>query len=156
MGVQQEILKTAGGIAAAVGATAGAKEDAEKEAEALAIRKKKEAQADLEHAKKIELQEAKQKEIADEAKRKDALLEAKLKESSIKQEGMKTQQGQEAELRRLKIGEQRNKLLTSKEKFEFMRAKAKDSLEAARDSKRKGAKAFNISDRLSSLQKKRR
>lgn len=118
--------------------------------------KEKEAQDKLEHAKKIELQEAKQEEIAKESKRKDALLEAKLKEFSLKQEGMKTQQGQEAELRRLKIGEQRNKLLTSKERLEFMRAKAKDSLEAARDSKRKGAKAFNISDRLSSLQKKRR
>lgn len=156
MGVQSDLLKTAGGVAAVAGAVKGASEEEIKEAEALALRKKKEAQADLEHAKKIELQDLKQKEIADEAKRKDALLEAKLKESSLKQEGMKTQQGQEAELRRLKIGEQRNRVLTSIEKLELMRAKANDSLEAARDSKRKGAKAFNISDRLASLQKKRR
>lgn len=156
MGVQSDLLKAAGGVAAVAGAVKGASEEETKEAEALALRKKKEAQADLEHAKKIELQDLKQKEIAAEAKRKDAILEAKLKESSLKQEGMKTQQGQEAELRRLKIGEQRNRVLTSIEKLELMRAKANDSLEAARDSKRKGAKAFNISDRLASLQKKRR
>lgn len=156
MGVQSDLLKAAGGLAAVAGVVKGASEEETKEAEALALRKKKEAQADLEHEKKIELQDLKQKEIAAEAKRKDAILEAKLKESSLKQEGMKTQQGQEAELRRLKIGEQRNKVLTSIEKLELMRAKANDSLEAARDSKRKGAKAFNISDRLASLQKKRR
>lgn len=153
--IQKSIVGAAGAVAGAALSIAKDAKDKKAEEQAEVLAKKREAQKDLEHDKKVEILEAKKEQIDADKARKDAVLEAKLKESSIKQEGMKTALGQEAELRRLKIGEQRNRVLTSVEKLQLMRAKAADSLAAARDNK-KNNKVFNISDRLSKIQKKGR
>ena len=153
--IQQSITGAAGAVAGAALAISKDIKDKKAEEQAEVLAKKHEAQKDLEHDKKVEILEAKKEQIDADKARKDAILEAKLKESSIKQEGMKTALGQEAELRRLKLGEQRNRVLTSVEKLQLMRSKAADSLAAARES-RKSTRAFNLSDRLSKIQKKGR
>ena len=154
--IQKAITGATGAIAGAALAISKGAEDKKEKEEAKALLDKHEKQKDLEHQKKVDLLDAKQEALSADAARKDAALKAKLEESKIKQEGLKTQQGQEAELRRLKIGEQRNRVLTSVEKLQLMRAKANDSLEAARDSRRKRSeKAFDISDRLSKIKRSR-
>ena len=156
MSIQKAITGSLGAIAGASLAIGKEVETKEEKAEAKKLAEKHEAQKDLEHQKKVELLDARAEALKNEEERKAAVVQTKLEESKIKQEGMKTSQGQQAEINRLKIGQERNKVLLQTEKLELMRQKAKDSLTAARDSKRKGMKAFKISDRLSSLQKKRR
>ena len=156
MSIQKAITGSLGAVAGAALAVGKEIETKEEKAEAKKLAEKHEAQKDLEHQKKVELLDARAEALKNEEERKAAVVQTKLEESKIKQEGMKTSQGQQAEINRLKIGQERNKVLLQTEKLELMRQKAKDSLTAARDSKRKGMKAFKISDRLSSLQKKRR
>jgi len=154
--IQKALTGALGATTAAVVGIGEIKERKEEKAAAKQLAEKREKQRDLEHSKKVELLDAKQEALSNEEKRKEAMLASKLKESEIKQKGALTAQSQEAEIRRAKLVEQRNRALTSVEKLKLMRAKAADSLQSARVSKREGQKAFKISDRLSKLQKKRR
>ena len=154
--IQKAITSTLAAGAAGGFAIGKEIEGKKEKAEEKKLAEKHEAQKDLEHQKKVELLDAKAEALKSEEERKAAVAQTKIEESKIKQEGMKTSQGQQAEINRLRIGQERNKVLLQTEKLELMRQRAKDSLTAARDSKRKGMKAFKISDRLSSLQKKRR